>query len=98
MEAGFLLRRLQRGENLGLPASRPMPDVASGCHELRIVDGDENWRIVYHQAADAIVVLDVFSKKTTSTPKTVIDECRKRLALYQKVAKTSKKGGRNARR
>ena len=27
IEAGFLLRRLQRGESLGLPHSRPMPSV-----------------------------------------------------------------------
>lgn len=98
MEAGFLLRRLQRGENLGLPASRPMPVVGAACHELRIVDGNANWRIVYHVAADAIVVLDVFAKKTMSTPKTVIDECKKRLALYQEVVKAPKKGVRNARR
>lgn len=29
IEAGMLLRRLQRGENLGLPHSRPMPDIGS---------------------------------------------------------------------
>jgi hypothetical protein len=60
VEAGFLLRRLQRGELLGLPHSRPMPSVASGCHELRIVDGDLNWRIMYYIATDAVVILDVF--------------------------------------
>jgi len=40
VEAGVLLRRLQRGESLGLPQSRPMPAVGRGCHELRIVDAD----------------------------------------------------------
>jgi hypothetical protein len=40
LEAGFLLRRLQRGESIGLPHSRPMPTVAAGCHELRIVDAN----------------------------------------------------------
>src|SRR3990172_7206985 len=72
LEAGFLLRRLQRGEMLGLPASRPMPDIGSACHELRIVDGPVNWRIVYHIATDAIVVLEVFAKKTRATPRRVI--------------------------
>ena len=38
IEAGFLLRRLQRGETLGLPQSRPMPAIGPGCHELRIVE------------------------------------------------------------
>jgi len=27
VEAGLLLRRLQRGESLGLPQSRPMPAI-----------------------------------------------------------------------
>ena len=62
IEAGFLLRRLQRGESLGLPHSRPMASIGPGCHELRIVDGKANWRIMYHIAADAVVILDVFKK------------------------------------
>src|SRR5947209_5365294 len=48
VEAGFLLRRLQKGENLGLPHSRPMPSIGSQCHELRINDENQTWRIVYH--------------------------------------------------
>src|SRR5271168_5380993 len=47
VEAGMLLRRLQRGENIGLPHSRPMPDIGSRCHELRIRDETKNWRIFY---------------------------------------------------
>ena len=97
VEAGFLLRRLQRGNVLGLPASRPMPDIGPACHELRIVDGAANWRIVYYIAADAIVVLDVFAKKTPTTPKAVITECRKRLATFQRVV-SGKKGVHDARR
>jgi len=63
IEAGFLLRRLQRGELIGLPASRPMPGIGSGCHELRVRDGDADWRVMYHVAADAIVILDVLPKR-----------------------------------
>ena len=36
IETGVLLRRLQQGENLGLPHSRPMPSIGAHCHELRI--------------------------------------------------------------
>jgi phage-related protein len=86
IEAGFLLRRLQRGESLGLPHVRPMPDIGPGCHELRIVDRDQTWRIVYHIARDAVVILDVFSKKTATTPKTVISECRRRLHTFQALS------------
>jgi hypothetical protein len=39
-EAGFLLRQLQEGIALSLPASRPMPEIESGCHELRVKDGE----------------------------------------------------------
>lgn len=56
-------------------------------------DGDANWRLVYHVADDAIVVLDVFAKKTQTTPKSVLAACRKRLAAYLKITK----GPRNAR-
>jgi hypothetical protein len=40
VQTGLLLRRLQRGERLEMPHSRPMPIVGSRCHELRIQDGD----------------------------------------------------------
>ena len=49
-EAGFLLRRLQQGELLGLPHSRPMPMIGTGCHELRISDRGLTWRVVYYLA------------------------------------------------
>jgi len=96
-ETGFLLRRLQRGDALGLPVSRPMPDIGPNCHELRIVDGTANWRIVYHIAADAVVVLDVFAKKTAATPKTVMADCGRRLVVFQKIV-SDKTGVRDARR
>ena len=35
-EAGYLLRRLQLGDRLSLPASRPMPSIGTAVHELRI--------------------------------------------------------------
>lgn len=97
IEAGFLLRRLQRGESLGLPVSRPMPDIGVACHELRVVDGSVNWRIMYHIASDAIVILDVFQKKTAATPTHVIQDCRRRLAAFQTDTE-SKKGTRHAKR
>lgn len=97
IEAGFLLRRLQRGDGLGLPQSRPMPAIGPSCHELRIVDGHANWRIMHHIAPDAIVILDVFRKKTAATPKQVIAECRRRLAAFQRFAQ-GKKGSARADR
>ena len=79
----MLLRRLQRGEMLALPHNRPMPDIGKGCHELRIVDETRTWRIVYGIQADAIVILDVFSKTTRATPDAILRICRKRLEQYR---------------
>ena len=87
IEAGFLLRRIQQGEQLGPPTSRPMGTIGAGCHELRIRDRDANWRVMYHVADDAVVILDVFAKKTGTTPKRVLKACRERLALYKKATK-----------
>lgn len=86
IEAGTLLRRLQNGEQIDMPLSRPMPAVGKRCHELRVDDGELTFRIVYHIASDAIVILDVFEKKTRTTPKHVLDLARKRLRLYERLA------------
>ncbi|MGH9324881.1 MAG: type II toxin-antitoxin system RelE/ParE family toxin [Vicinamibacteria bacterium] len=82
IEAGYLLREVQRGTVLSLPHSRPMPRVGPRCHELRVVDEGVTWRIVYRTDRDAIVIADVFAKKTTKTPKAVLDSCRRRLREY----------------
>lgn len=82
LEAGFLLRRLQHGEKLSMPQSRPMPVIGKSCHELRIVDKDATWRIVYRVDPDAIIILEVFKKKTKTTSKKVIAVCKNRLRDY----------------
>lgn len=82
IEAGYLLRRLQMGERLSLPHSRPMPLIGPRCHELRIDDKNKTWRIVYRIDPDAIVILAVFEKKTGTTPKDVIENCKRRIRLY----------------
>lgn len=64
IEAGFLLRLLQMGEKLEMPHSRPMPGIGSNCHELRINDDRSTWRIIYRIYDDAIIILEVFNKKT----------------------------------
>lgn len=88
VEAGVLLRRLQAGENVGLPQSRPMSAIGAACHELRIVDRDVTWRIVYCLDPNAIVILEVFAKKTAATPKAVIKSCQRRLAEYLRIVGT----------
>ena len=87
LEAGFLLRKLQTGEKLSLPQSRPMPSIGKRCHELRINDEDKTWRIVYRIDDDAIIILEVFAKKTNATSKKVIDICKERLRGYENAIK-----------
>lgn len=82
IEAGFLLRKLQQGEQLQMPHSRPMPSIGKRCHELRIRDRDSTWRIVYRIDPDGIIILEVFRKKTQQTPRSVIETCRDRLIRY----------------
>jgi phage-related protein len=82
IEAGVLLRRLQQGETLSMPHSRPMSDVGPRCHELRVVDEDRTWRIIYRIDVDAIVIAEVFRKSTRQTPGHVIETCRRRFRMY----------------
>ena len=83
LEAGYLLRKLQQGETLGMPHSRPMPAIGTRCHELRINDESATWRIIYRLDADAMVILEVFSKKSRATPRAVINACKRRLKEYE---------------
>jgi phage-related protein len=85
LEAGYLLRRLQKGESLSLPHSRPMPSIGARCQELRVNDQDKTWRIIYRIDEDAIIILEVFAKKTNQTPKEAIKRCQKRLKLYDAI-------------
>ncbi len=82
IETGVLLRKLQLGERLSMPHSRPMPSIGRRCHELRIEDENVTWRIVYRIDSDAIVILEIFDKKTNQTPKQVIDSCKRRIKNY----------------
>lgn len=82
IEAGCLLGRLQRGELLAMPYSRPMPGIGPRCHELRVKDARAEWRIIYRIDPDAILVVAVFNKKTRETPDQIIKTCRRRLREY----------------
>jgi len=86
VEAGYLLRLLQQGQKLRLPHSRPMPSIGPRCHELRVQDRNLTWRIVYRVDPDAILILDVFEKKTQQTPNRVVQACKARLKVYDQLS------------
>jgi len=81
----MLLRRLQRGETLSLPESRPLPTIGTRCHELRIDDivQKKEWRIIYYIGNTAIAVLEVFAKDQRTTPDNVIKACKRRVADFK---------------
>ena len=84
---GRIAAAIAGGTKLGLPHSRPMPGIGAHCHELRIVDEGATWRIIYRLDEDAVVVADVFSKKTRQTPGQVIADCRRRLRQYDELTR-----------
>jgi phage-related protein len=80
MRLGRGLFRLQMGERLGMPNSRPMPGVAAGVSELRVKGEDGSFRAFYYVASSrGVLVFHAFVKKTRRTPPLEIELARKRL-------------------
>lgn len=62
------IARLERGHNLSMPLSRPMPSIAKGVHELRLKDRSGVYRVIYFLAgASGIWLLHAFKKTTQAT-------------------------------
>jgi len=88
LETGLLLRRLQKGETLSLPHSRPMSNIGPRCHELRVRDQNKNWRIIYRVDEDRILIVEVFNKTTRQTPDSITKVCQRRLAEYDRARRS----------
>ena len=68
-QIGEALRDIQKGISLGMPLSRPMPDVAPGVHELRVKGKTTAIRVFYFvKLSEAILVFHAFQKKIQKTP------------------------------
>ena len=90
IRAGVLLKQIQLGGDVpAMPISRPMPSIGKRVHELRLPDKNATWRVIYRVDPDAVVIADVFSKKTRKTPTSVIDACKKRFKRYDLDAEGS---------
>ena len=64
-ELGHLLFKLQRGESLGMPQSRPMPSLRNGCSELRVKGEDGVYRVFYFlKIENEIIVFQKIIKDT----------------------------------
>ena len=90
-EAGELLRALQDGRVLSMPHAEPLPRVGPRCGSIRVRDGEHNWRIMYRIDNDAVVILEVYDKKTQKIPDEVVDRCQARLKNYDAIVRASKK-------
>jgi phage-related protein len=53
-------------------------------HEPRVNDETKTWRIMVRVDSDAILIIEVFAKKTPKTPPEVIEACKRRLRAYDK--------------
>ena len=82
IETGVYLRQLQQAVSLAMPYSRPMASIGPRCHELRVPDEANTWRVIYRIDSSAIVIAEVFAKKTQATPQNVIKNCKRRFAQY----------------
>jgi phage-related protein len=87
----MLLRLLQQGEQLGMPQAEPLPDVGTRCGSLRVRDADHNWRIMFRIDTDAVLILEVYSKKSRKIPSEVIERCQQRLKQYDAAVQATNK-------
>jgi len=79
-ELGKAIRDLQGGAKLGMPVSKPMPDVAMGAAELRVRGKDGVYRTFYYtKSSRGILIFHAFVKKTQKTASDDIELGRKRL-------------------
>jgi phage-related protein len=77
---GEALLDLQKGVNLGMPLSRPMPGIAPGVHEFGIRGEGATVSVFYYvRKEDAIIVFHAFQKKSQKIPSREIDLARQRL-------------------
>lgn len=77
---GKAILEIQKGANLLMPLSKPMPGVALGVEELRIKDVLGIFRAFYYKKSQhGILVFHAFAKKSQKTPRHEIEMGRKRL-------------------
>jgi phage-related protein len=74
------IARLERGQTLSMPLSRPMPSIGPAMHELRLKDRSGIYRIIYWLKGDGtIYLIHAFKKKTSKTPPQNIEMAKNRL-------------------
>jgi len=62
-----------------------MPGIGPGCHELRVADEKTAHRLFYAVRPDAIVILGLVTKKSRTTPQSILKSCSARLRRFEEV-------------
>lgn len=84
-ELGSVLTKLQKGESIGMPDVRPMPDFASKASEIRISIRSIRYRVLYTISTEfGILLFHVFRKKSRQTPEREKKAARARLEAFMK--------------
>lgn len=82
-ELGSVLTRLQKGEFIGMPDVRPMPDIGPQASEIRIPDRSGNYRALYAIRMEfGILLFHAFQKKSRKTPESEKRTARARLESF----------------
>ncbi len=87
-ELGSVLTRLQKGESIGMPDVRPMPDISQQVSEIRIPDRSGNYRALYAIRTEfGILLFHAFQKKSRKTSEKEKKTARTRLETFLKELK-----------
>lgn len=90
-DLGSILTRLQKGESVGEPDTKPMKSVANSCYEIRLKAADGIYRAFYILKTElGILVFHSFKKKSQKTPQKEIDTAKARLKEFLKELSSEK--------
>lgn len=79
-DVGYLIHRLQMGDKLNAPYSKPIKSVEIGVNELRVKDASGAYRVFYYlKTSEGIIIFHAFKKKSQKTPKKEIELGKKNL-------------------
>ncbi len=90
-ELGSLLTRLQKGESIGMPDVRPIPDISPQVSEIRISDRTGGYRALYTVRTEfGVLLFHAFRKKSRRTPEREKLTARIRLHAFLKELEETK--------
>ena len=84
-ELGVVLTRLQKGESIGMPDVRPMPEIGPLISEIRIFDRSGSYRALFAIRMEfGILLFHAFLKRSRKIPERDKKVARARLEAFLK--------------